>query len=180
MWDCKNWLHGDGDFSSVGTGTLEDGMSLPSEALLHVSCLCVDHGSNIIRKPLRVDMGKWRYLLLSSEDSEFGSSPLFNPCLSHMWRGTQGYCFLYKIYTNIGHFKTERWDCFLYHWNLRVQSAPPAFTLFREVHIWAPFKACSEPCFTTVCLPFDPWPGFGTLYLVSGDSSVSNCLSILM
>lgn len=81
---CKNWLHGDRDFSSVGTGALENGLSLPSEALLHVSCLCMDHGSNIIRKPLRVDMGKSRYLLLSSEGFGFGSSPLFNLCLFDM------------------------------------------------------------------------------------------------
>lgn len=48
----------DVDFPSVGTGALEGSLSLTSEVLPHRSCLCVDHGSNGIRKPLIVPMGK--------------------------------------------------------------------------------------------------------------------------
>jgi hypothetical protein len=37
---------------------LEDGLSLASEVHPHISCLCMDHDSSGIRKPLIVDMGK--------------------------------------------------------------------------------------------------------------------------
>lgn len=49
---------GDGAFKSVGTGAREEALSLTSQVLLHMSCLCMYYSSNGIRKPLRVDMRK--------------------------------------------------------------------------------------------------------------------------